>query len=186
MFRTAIPFALTAAAVAVGIPTPAHATIDVNDRYEFSFTETFDDCGLVDLVQSVEGHGVFTARQLKSSGGEAWFGHDNYDVTETFTNPANGRTFSITYNGNSRELRARQVSGSIWEFDWRDSGTTTLRDADGTALVRDRGSISATATYDLLGDGQLGAVLLWETDPVVNGVVTELEWCEEIVEPLLG
>lgn len=186
MHRTVATLMLTAG-MAVGVAAPSGATIDVRNHYSFTDSSDFSECGIDDIHLDTVGHGLFTARQVHDSDGQAWFGHDNYDVTDTFTNPANDRSFSITYNGNFREIRARHIEGNIWEFDWRDSGSTwVLRDGDGNVLVRDRGSISATGTYDLLGDGKPGGIVLHETDPVINGVVTEVQWCEEVVEPLLG
>ncbi len=154
---------LRAAVVAVatgtilGVSVPANATLEFKDRWTDNGTESFSDCGIdqIDVVRTA--HGTFSARQIKSSGGQAWLGHNNYFSFEVFTNPDNGRSFAIRSKGNFREVRGTQVEGDIWRFEWKDSGATfALYDGDGNLVWRDRGTVSGVDVFDTLGDGQVG------------------------------
>ena len=166
---------------------PASAQIDVRGHDSFTYDDTFSDCGIDDIAVHGVVDSVFLARAVKSSDGQAWFGHNNYDVRETYTNPANGRSFSLQSNGNWREIHAEHLEGNLWRFDWKDSGATfVLRDASGAVLVRDRGTVSGSTVWDLRGDGELGGDFVSEEISRLSGVFTDVRWCEDIVVPLLG
>lgn len=169
------------------VAAPAPAEIDVRDHGTFTYDDTFSDCGVDDIAVHGTIRSVFLARAVKDSDGEAWFGHNNYDVDETYTNRANGRSFSLQANGNWREISAEHLDGDQWRFAWKDSGATfVLRDATGTVLVRDRGTISGSTVWDLRGDGELGGDFVSEELVRLSGVFTEVRWCEDVVVPLLG
>lgn len=187
MRRTAAIAALMAAAVGVGVAPPAHATIDIRDRWVDEVQDSFSDCGIETILIDHEAHGTFTARALKDSDGQAWIGHNNYEWSDEFTNPANGRSFSLSANGNWREIRGTHLGGDIWAFDWKDSGATfVLRDGSGSVVWRDRGTISGRDVIDVLGDGQVSGEYLSSDLTSLKGRYKEFRWCEDIVVPYLG
>jgi hypothetical protein len=83
----------------------------------------------------------------------AFFGLDNYDYSETWTNTANGRFLTIWGNGSIRDVSATHISGSIFQFTTVESGRPfNLSDANGRVLIRDRGAIRQTYLFDTEGD----------------------------------
>ena len=183
-----ISMALVMAGLLVGVAAaPASATIDIQDRWTDSWNDTFSECG-VERIQVVgEAHGTFMARALKDSDGQAWLGHNNYYVHETFTNLDNGRSFSLTQDGNWREVRGTQLEGNIWAFEWKDSGANwVLRDGSGAVVWRDRGTISGTDIVDVLGDGEVGGDLISSDLTSLRGKYMGFNFCEDMVQPYLG
>jgi len=146
----------------VAVPGTAQAAKPVElfrDTGEFSFTE--EVCGL-----EVEINGTFTVviitREVPNSDGQAFFGHNTYDVLEVHTNPDTGEQVLIRAKGVFHETSAEHVEGDIWRFKAIDAGTFTLSDSDGNRLLRDRGVVRFTVLFDTLGDSQPGGVVLEE------------------------
>lgn len=184
--RTIALAAVAAAALAVVVATPANAAMYSHDRFEFTFAETFDECGIT-IDHAAEGHGGFTIRTIKGTD-EAYLGWQQLSAVDTFTNPANGRWFTISNRSLFRETSGTHLEGDIWSFDSKTSGASfTVRDSAGHVVYRDSGTLRLVTTYDLLGDGQPGGEQIG--DPVVtalNGRFTEVDFCADLVGPLLG
>jgi hypothetical protein len=177
--------AATALSLAVAA-APAGAALYSQDRFDFTFAETFDECGIT-IDHTAVGHGGFSIRTIKGTD-EAYLGWQNLSAVDTFTNRANGRWFTIGNRSTFRETKGTHVEGNIWTFDSKPSGASfTVRDAAGRVVTRDSGTLRMATTYDLLGDGQPGAEQIG--DPVVtamNGRFTEVDFCADLVGPLLG
>ena len=155
--------------LACGVPG-AGAT--VVDRGSFSDSETdVPDtiCG-IDVIRDSTFSGTFRVRAGKGDLDQAFFQRLNLRITDVFTNPANGRTLTFDTQSLLNELTARRISGNVFEFTTIESGRPfTLRDSDGTIVLRDRGSIRRTIVFDTLGDSQPGGVQLSETVVRVSG-----------------
>ena len=184
--RTIAQAALTAVALAVVVAAPANAAMYSHDRFDFTFAETFDECGIT-IDHTASGHGGFTIRTIKGTD-EAYLGWQQLSAVDTFTNPANGRWFTISNRSLFRETSGTHVEGNVWNFDSKTSGASfTVRDATGRVLYRDSGTIRMVATYDLLGDGQPGGEPIGEPEiTALNGRFTQVDFCADLVEPLLG
>jgi hypothetical protein len=145
----------------------ASATVIEQEHYSGTDSFSFDDCGFTLDVQS-EFHGQALLRVDK--GGEAFLVKDKFWYRDVYTNPDTGKWFVVRGNGLFHEIKATQVSGTIYEFVAVEAGQPfVLEDSAGNVLVRDRGVIRHTALFDTLGDGTPGAVFLEETETLVHG-----------------
>jgi hypothetical protein len=178
---------VAAVLLTTAVAAPANATIDDRFDYHNVWTETFTDCGVDTISASFDYIGSFTAREIKSSDGTAWLGHNHNQFVEVYTNPANGRSFSISGDNNWREIKGIRLHDNVWEFDWKDSGSTfTVRDAAGTVLYRDRGTTVGRDVLDTGGDTVPGGTYLSSDVVALRGKFSSLDWCSDLVVPLLG
>jgi hypothetical protein len=77
---------------------------------------------------------------------------DNYQFHETWT-AADGRSFVFEGNGLAKDVRAKWLGGSLYQFTFHNAGQTFLiRDSSGTLLSRDRGIFEFQYTLDLDND----------------------------------
>ena len=92
-----------------------------------------------------------------------FFGLDNYQVTETLTNPANGNFVVLEHNGMANDTKGTLVEGTIFKATTIVAGQPfTIRDMSGRVVSRDRGVIRTTYLFDTLGDDTPGGVFLDE------------------------
>jgi hypothetical protein len=146
---------------------PAAATVIEQAHYSGTDSFSFDDCGFTLEVESTF-YGQALLRVDK--GGEAFFVKDTYWYRDVLTNPDTGKWFVNRGHGVFHEIKATQVSGTIYEFVAVDAGQPfVLEDANGNVIVRDRGMIRHTALFDPLGDGAPGAEFIEETSAIVHG-----------------
>lgn len=182
---------ILAALVVMAWAVPARAT--VIDQQHYSFSDSFADviCG-VSVRHDVVGSGVAHVRVGKGDLDTLFFGLDNYDVTETLTNPANGNFVSIEHNGVVHDTKGTLVEGSIFKATTIEAGQPIrIRDMSGRIVSRDRGVIRVTYLWDTLGDHTPGGVFVDELGvavagphPLFPGVFNEDAFCA-IVRPLL-
>jgi len=158
---------------------PAAAT--VTDR--FRFTAPYDfvnwDCGYPMQVIGVESH-VVVVRSDKKLDGHV-FVTDNYEFKETRT-AADGRWFGVTGNGLAKDLKAKSVGGSVYEFSFINTGQPfTITDSSGAIVSRDRGYFSFNYSVDF-ADGTFTflGIRLSGPHPSFN-----IETCKAVA-PLVG
>ena len=164
---------LAAALVAVatfvlGAPT-AGAQIIERGSFTEPFTFAYDDCGF-----PVQVTGEFTSRyrirQGKGKTASAFFLHDRFSYREVHTNLLTGRSFVVRGNGLFNEIRARRVSGNVFEFTAIEAGQPfVMEDSAGNVVLRDRGVIRYRILFDTLGDNVPGGELIHEFEPSVHG-----------------
>lgn len=161
-----VPALAVMAVLAFGGP-PAAATVIEQQHYSGTDSGSFDDCGFT-LNNQVEFHGHYLLRVDKT--GQAFLEHNKFWFREVITNPETGKWFVIRGNGLFHEIKATQVSGTIYEFVAVEAGQPfILEDSAGNIIVRDRGVIRHTYLFDTLGDSLPGGQFLEETDTVVHG-----------------
>jgi hypothetical protein len=74
---------------------------------------------------------------------------DAYQYTETWT-VADGRSLTLEATGLSKDVRAKSLGGSVYEFTYHNAGQpATIIDSSGNVVSRDRGNLSFTYTIDL-------------------------------------
>ena len=174
-----------AAVLACGVGT-AQAT--VIDQGHFSGTESVvpdNLCG-IDVVRDSVFSGSFRIRMGKRSDDQAFLQRLTVRATDTFTNPANGRSFSIETNSHQNEIKATRIAGNVFAFTMIESGQPfAVRDSAGRIVLRDRGNIRSSFTFDTLGDSAPGGIVLDETVLRVSGPhpgfdLTEEQFCDVV------
>ena len=159
MTRTARALALLAATgLVLATPVAAHAGKPFEKATHYAGTDSFTEpnfCG-IEVQIDVEFSGVFQVHPVKSSDGQAFFGHDNYEFREVIS--TEDGSISTHGNGSFHEQKATHIAGDVWEFQWLDAGTFRVYDADGNLLLRSNGVFKASEQFDLLGDSQPGGV----------------------------
>jgi hypothetical protein len=183
-----VRLALVPAAMLILVaPTAAQAAPVQHEHYSDSDSGTSEACGLT-LTFEDTFSGQFLVREVKESGGQAFFAHDNYSFRSVQTNVANGKWLVIRGKGLFKEMTATNVEGNVWEFTAMDVGQPfVLEDSSGNVVLRDRGRITFRALFDTEGDGQPGGILLAEEVTGVHGPHPGLDndLCP-IVNELLG
>jgi hypothetical protein len=129
----------------------ASATVIVNEHYSGTDSFSFTDCGTTfDVSATFSGH--FVLRVDKRNPG-VFLGNDNFSYRDVVTNRATGEWFVITGNGVFNEIRATQVSGTVYDIRAVEAGQPfKILDSAGNVVVRDRGVIIHTYLIDTLGD----------------------------------
>lgn len=186
--RMLLCVAIGAGAIFVGA-SAAEATILERFEYAETVEADFPLCGIdVHYVDEFSGKGHI--RQGKGRQAGAFFLQDNYSGVETFTNPVNGKFFTVSHDGIFKEIRATPVGDDVFEFVDHNAGQPfVVRDMDGNVLLRDRGLISFTYLFDTGGDELPGGEFIELLDIRVSGphpgfFLEDGEECPAIVELL--
>src|SRR5688572_9965452 len=103
-----------ATAIVLTMARPAPAASFFRVRHIGTDGFSYDDCGF-DVDVAVEFGGVFQIRTGTGKEAYAFFAHDNYWYRETHVSE-DGRSLTITGNGNFKETKAVRVEGSVFTF----------------------------------------------------------------------
>ena len=184
--RRIAAFAATVAA-AVVLTTPAGATVVERGHYTEPISFSYNDCGFEVVVEgTASGH--FRIRAGKGRTDTAFFLLDNFSYVETHTNANTGASLTIEGNGVFNEIKASPVEGNVFEFEAVEAGQPfTVYDADGSLVLRDRGSLHHHILFDTGGDDMPGGELLEDLGTEVHGPHPSFDsdFCE-IVTSLIG
>jgi hypothetical protein len=175
---------LTLAGSGLAAVPAAQATIFDRDQFvdePYAFEDTI--CGIdVQIEGTVTGTGRI--RTGKGKLAEAFFGHLNFEYSETWT-ADNGRFVTVTGNANDNEVKAVPLGGNVFRFTDIQAGQPfRVYDSEGNLVLRDRGVIRFTADFDTLGDHMPGAELIQEFEPSVRG--PHPGFFDETLCPVLG
>ena len=118
----------------------------------FSFDD--EECGLPVQVEG-ELNERYEILAVPGSTGQAFRERRRYSYRKAITNPATGRTMSVSGRGYFREVRATHIEGDIWELVAVETGSPfVVRDAKGRVVLADRGVMLTRSVQDTLGDGR--------------------------------
>ncbi len=159
-WRVAVSAIAAALVTIVGLDVgPADAKVlrgtDISP-YEFSY----EDCGFIVDVAGLFSSPKSMARVGSGDDVSAFFGHDNYTITETHTRRDTGAALVISVHGLLHDVRATRIEGSIFEFTMIDVAHVEFLDADGMVLGRENGRIRRVFLFDTLGDATPGGLFL--------------------------
>ena len=181
--RTLTIAGIAAAVTVLGAGT-ASATVFERGTFTNQYAFSHDDCGFdVDVEGTSSGH--FRVREGKGKTTTAFFELVNFAFTETQTNPANGKFVTVVANASFREIRAKRVEGTVFEFWAVEAGQFRTYDSDGRLVARDRGSVQFHSLFDTEGDDVPGGKLIEEFPPTVHGPHPGFDLCG-LITPLIG
>ena len=142
---------------------PAQATIyqKVETYSGVQDDPPFEACGV-----TVHHRAVYSGRLMIRTGtgdlAGAFFGHDQFSYTETYTNVtpgslSEGKFFTISGSSLTQDVRATHVDGNIFQFVTHQVGQPyVVRNMAGQVVLRDRGAITVTYLFDTGGDNVPG------------------------------
>src|SRR5688572_21148149 len=120
----------------------ASATIIERERFTNPYEFTAWDCGYPMQVVGEDSH-LIIGRADKKLDGNALF-TDNFEFRETWT-AADGRWFTLSGNGVFKDIKARSLGGSLYEFTFHEVGQPfVITDSSGRVVSRDRGNITGS------------------------------------------
>jgi hypothetical protein len=157
----ALPVALSVGATGAGAGQPVVQT-------PFSGSGSYVEshfCGVTVQVNWTE-TGTTVVRPVKDSGGQAYYGHATFHLTEVISTAAGFVT--IVTRKVFHEQRATHLQGDVWRFEWLDAGTFSVYDASGKVLLRASGAIKAAQELDTFGDGAPGGQPVGDTLEVTS------------------
>lgn len=169
---------------------PAQAEVIEQQHYAFSSSDDFELCG-IPVHEEGEVRGTAHFRVGKGELDSAFFSHNNFEFTNTITNPANGKFLVIEGNALFHETVGTRVEGTIFQFTSVEAGQPfVMRDMSGGIVLRDRGVIRSTILFDTLGDETPGGEFLALVDEHVAGphpgfFLDDAAFCA-IVQDLIG
>ena len=120
---------------------------------------TFDDCGPT-VSHTAVYSGRFMIRTGKGDLDGAFFVHDVFSYTETYTNITEGsehKWFTVSGSYLTQDVRATHIDGTIFQFVSHQVGQpSVVRNMDGQVVLRDRGAITTTYVFDTGSPGPGG------------------------------
>jgi hypothetical protein len=167
--RTAVlGLAIAALALAVGVQV-AGATVVEKGRYAEQYAFVDDSCGFpLEFVGEVKG--TYRIRQGTGKTASAFFLHDRFTYRDVVTNLETGEWFVLRGSGVFNEVKAKRVSGTVFEFTAVEAGQPfVIEDSTGRVVVRDRGVLRHRILFDTLGDDESGGEFVLDLGTTVHG-----------------
>ena len=141
----------------LGLTSPAQAK--VVDSGTFSGTDSGVVCGSYAVETTFSGS--FTVKEATpATDGQVFLFTLRSEFTDVITNPETGAFLTLSGNLLLKEIRPRQLDGSVYTLRTIEVGRFVLRDMDGKVVLKDVGLIETTEVFDTLGDSAPGGVLL--------------------------
>lgn len=166
--RLVVAIGVAALALATIVPV-TFGTVGFRDRFHDEFSFSHEDCGWTVNVD-VEINGDFFVRIGKGEFETAFFGHNNFDWTETHVRESDGATIVLSANLMFVETKAVHLEDNLYQFTAVTAGQfIVIRDASGTIIGRDRGMIVEDVIFDTLGDDTPGGEYIEQVSIRFNG-----------------
>jgi len=150
--------AVLAGLLASGVGTAGAKPLE-REHYSFQDSDTFTDaeCGEpITIDYAAQFSGLFKLKPGRASDPTPYV-FDNYSGVETYTNVANGETFTLLHQGLFKDQHIELVQGTVYRITAIETGRPVTGIApDGTKINLDRGRIRYTFFVDTLGDADPG------------------------------
>ena len=151
----AVSAAVTLAVLAMSVPVQAK----VVDSGSFSGTDSGTACGSYAVETTFSGS--FTVKDATPATDGQFFKFTlQLEFTDVITNPDTGAFLTFSGHLLLKEIRPRQLDGSVYTARTIEVGQFVFRDMAGKVVLRDVGLIELTEIFDTLGDSAPGGVLL--------------------------
>ncbi|MGW0632118.1 carboxylesterase family protein [Streptomyces sp. NPDC002758] len=148
---------------------PAAATVIDQNHYANTDSYTYSDCGYEVAVQT-EVSGTYHLREGKGDEESAYFLTDAYSFREVHTNVETGKWFVLYGQGVTKEIGAKQVESSVYEFTTVVAGQPfVVEDSAGHTVLRQRGEVRYRTLFDTGGDDDPGGTLVDFLDAEFRG-----------------
>ena len=159
MRRTLRSIAVSAAVTLAVLGPSAPAQAKVIDSGTFSGTDSGTACG--SYVFETMFSGSFTVKDATPATDGQFFAFTmKFEFTDVITNPETGEFLTLSGNLLLKEIRPRQLDGSVYTLRTIEVGQFVLRDMDGKVVLKDVGLIEFAEIFDTLGDSAPGGVVL--------------------------
>jgi hypothetical protein len=136
------------------------------EKATFEDTSIFTDCdGLLAGVSVVSGWDIIKDA-TPATGGQFFYFETRNRFTDTLTNTATGKSFTVSGTSFFRENQARLVEGTVFTYVSHEMVNIVIRDADGKVVLRDVGLIETSYVFDTLGESTPGGVYVEEPELV--------------------
>ena len=167
--RAAKTAVVVVAVAAIGWASPARSEVINQRHFTESTSEDIEFCGLSLHVVNEERVSA-NIRVGKGDLDTLFFGRWVEKSVATFTNPANGKFFTVSGNSVSHDIQGTLIAGSIFKQTIIEAGSPlVLKDMDGNVVMRDRGVIRTTILFDTGGDHVPGGETVEVLDVRVAG-----------------
>ena len=174
----AVSAAVTLAVLGLSAPVQAK----VVDSGSFSGTDSGVVCGSYAVETTFSGS--FTVKDATpATDGQVFLFTLKNEFTDVITNPDTGAFVTLSGDLLLKELRPRQLDGSVYTVRTIEVGRFVLRDMDGKVVLKDVGLIETTEIFDTLGDSAPGGVVL--EGPEIVRVAGPHPALEETFDPCL-
>ena len=167
--RAAVPvFAIALLALAVGVQAVGATVVD-RGTYAEQYAFVDDSCGFpLEFVGEVRG--MYRIRAGTGKTASAFFILDRFTYRDVVTNLETGEWFVLRGSGVFNEVKAKRVSGTVFEFTAVEAGQPfVIEDSAGRVVVRDRGVLRHRILFDTLGDDEPGGEFILDLGTSVHG-----------------
>jgi len=180
----AVSVAVTLAVLAMSAP----ALAKVVDSGSFSGTDSGTECGKYAVETAFSGS--FTVKDATpATDGQVFLFTLKSEFTDVITNPETGAFLTLSAHILLKEIRPRQLDGSVYTLRTIEVHQFVLRGMDGKVVLKDVGLIEMTEIFDTLGDSAPGGVLLEGPEivrvagphPVLEGTVDPCQLFDELI-----
>ena len=173
--RLAIATSVVLASIAIAA-APVSAGTLAHEHYSGSDAGTWSDCG---PTYEFEGRweGLFILKPGRA-GDPTPYLTDNYEWHWINRNPENGKWFSERGQGQYKDVKITNLSGTVYRFIAQESGSPyTITTSDGEKISMDRGLLRYQFDVDTLGDDDLDNDIFIEgSDSLIADHGSHAQW----------
>lgn len=143
---TALLAASGARASGFAVGEPSLFLVHYTDHQELLLGE--DECVPFSVRYTYDAWGTF---HVLTHGDSPYYGADNFNQVEVFTNPENGKTFFVVAHGVDKDVHATDDGAGVVTIEALEAGPVNYYGPDGRPLFREAGLFTFTVVIDTKG-----------------------------------